>query len=142
MNPDYQWGKQLMNDRQDSKKHAEKRKHPRIETYNEVDYILLDENKRKVREGKGRTVNLSQSGALLETGSPLDGMFIVLITFDLEGNKVRVKGRVAHSRESENPGFYLSGVRFAGSKQENIQAIVTFVKAYYRRKYEGRNGFL
>lgn len=129
-----------MTDRQDSKKHAEKRKHPRIETFNEVDYILLDENKTKVGEGKGRTVNLSQNGALLETGSPLNGTFIVLITLDLEGNKVHVKGRVAHSRESENPGCYLSGVRFAGSRQENIEAIVTFVKTYYRRKYAGREG--
>lgn len=129
-----------MNDRQDSNKQAEKRKHPRIETYNEVDYILLDESKKKLGEGKGRTVNLSQSGALLETGSPLNGTFIVLITLDLEGNKVHVKGRVAHSRKSENPGCYLSGVRFAGSKQENIQAIVAFVKTYYRKKYAGRNG--
>ena len=129
-----------MNDRQDSKKHDEKRKHPRIETFNEVDYILLDENKRKVGEGKGRTINLSQNGALLETGSPLNGTFIVLITLDLEGNKVHVKGKVAHSRASEKPGCYLSGVRFAGTKQENIQAIVTFVKTYYRRKYAGGNG--
>ncbi len=129
-----------MNDRQDSNTHAEKRKHPRVETFNEVDYILLDENKRKVGEGKGRTVNLSQSGALLETDSPLNGTFIVLITLDLAGNKVHVKGRVAHSRESENPGCYLSGVRFAGSRQENIQAIVAFVKTYYRKKYAGRNG--
>ncbi len=113
----------------------EKRKHRRISTSNQVAYVLLDERGKKVHQGKGRTLNLSQSGALLETKEPLNGSFIILITFDVEGNHVQVKGNVAHTRKSDKAGFYLTGLRFVGSTSEQVKAIVTFVKAYYRSKH-------
>ena len=114
---------------------VEKRKHPRINTSNEVDYILLDKNNEKIGHGKGKTRNLSQSGTLLETRAPLKGSFVILVTFDLEGNKVQVKGHLVHTNEADKPGWYLSGINFSGSREENINAIVAFVKTYYRRKY-------
>lgn len=113
----------------------EKRKHRRISTSNEVDYILLDERGKKVRRGKGRTLNLSQSGALLETKEPLNGSFIILVTFDIEGNHVQIKGNVAHTRKSDKPEFFLTGLRFVGSTRDQVKAIVAFVKAYYRSKH-------
>lgn len=118
---------------------VERRKHPRISTSNEVDYVLLDQNRQRVEEGKGRTVNLSQSGALLETASPLKGSFIVLMTLSLDGEQVRVRGRVAYTREADQPGLHLTGVRFTGSKKEHVNAIVAFVKAYYHHKHSGQN---
>ena len=114
---------------------AERRKHPRISTSNEVDYVLLDQNRQRVEEGKGRTLNLSQSGALLETPTPLKGSFIILMTLSLHGEEVKVRGRVAYTRPSEQPGYHLTGVRFTGSKKEHVNAIVAFVKAYYRKKH-------
>lgn len=124
------------NQQSNSNSFAEKRRHPRISTLNEVDYILLDEKREKADEGKGRAINLSQSGALLETQKPLNGRFIILITMDLDGNRVQVKGRVANTRQSDKPGYYLTGIRFTGSKKEHINAIIAFVKTYNRRKYE------
>ena len=118
---------------------AERRKHPRISTSNEVNYVLLDQNRQRVEEGKGRTVNLSQSGALLETASPLKGSFIILMTLSLDGEQVRVRGRVAYTREAEQSGHHLTGVRFTGSKKEHVNAIVAFVKTYYRKKYSEQN---
>lgn len=117
----------------------EKRKHPRIETENEVDYILLDTNRERVGYGKARALNLSQSGVLLETETPLEGSFVILMTLDLDGNEVQVKGRIANTRESDKPGRYLTGIRFTGSKKEHKNAIVAFVKKYIRLKYSARN---
>ena len=119
---------------------TEKRKHPRIETANDIYYILLDNKGEKIEEGRGKTRDLSQSGVLLETQKPLNGPSIILMTLDLEGNEVQVKGRVAHTRESESPaGYYLTGIRFEGSRKEHINAIVAFVKNYYRKKHEEQN---
>ncbi|MCF8036124.1 MAG: PilZ domain-containing protein [Desulfobacteraceae bacterium] len=118
---------------------AERRKYPRISTSNEVNYVLLDQNRQRVEEGKGRTLNLSQSGALLETTSPLKGSFIILMTLSLDGEQVRVRGRVAYTREADQPGHHLTGVRFTGSKKEHVNAIVAFVKAYYHHKHNGQN---
>ena len=120
----------------DSSSFSEKRKHHRIATSNDINYILLNNNGEKIEKGQGRTRDLSQSGALLETQKSLNGPFVILMTLDLDGNEVQVKGRVAHARESEKPGFYLTGIRFEGSRKEQINAIVAFVKNYYRKKYE------
>jgi|SRR6056297_2583360 len=114
---------------------TEKRKHSRINTSNIVEYALFNEQRKKIDQGIGRTLNLSQSGALLETEKPLEGSFILLMTLDLEGKKVQVKGRVVNPRKSDKPGYYLTGVEFTGSKDEQINAIVAFVKAYHRRKH-------
>lgn len=118
---------------------VERRKHPRVRTYNEVDYVLLDQTRQRIEEGRGSTLNLSQGGALLKTPNPLKGSFIILMTFSLDGEQVRVRGRVAYTRQSDQPGYYLTGVRFTGSKKEHVNAIVAFVKAYYHRKHSEEN---
>ena len=45
----------------------EKRRYPRIDTKNTVDYFVYNEKKIKISHGKGHTVNLSQTGTLLQT---------------------------------------------------------------------------
>src|SRR6056297_1665052 len=114
---------------------TEKRKHSRINTSNIVEYALFNEQRKKIDQGIGRTLNLSQSGALLETEKPLEGSFIVLMTIDLDGKRVKVKGRVANTRQSEDKNLFLTGIEFLGSKDEQLSAIVAFIKAYHRRKY-------
>ena len=79
---------------------GEKRNHPRIETENVVSYFLYDERGKKIDSGKGFTKNLSQSGVLLETSRPLEGVYIILMTIDLLRNKVKVKGAIAHTRKN------------------------------------------
>lgn len=128
-----------MSTQEKSTSENERRKHPRIETENEVDYILLDKYRERVGYGKARALNLSQSGVLLETETPLEGSFVILMTLDLDGNQVQVKGRIANTRESDKPGCYLTGIRFTGSKKEHRNAIIAFVKKYTRRKHSGRN---
>lgn len=118
---------------------TEKRRHARIKTTNFVGYILFDNKRKKVDHGQGRALNLSQSGALLETRKPVKGSYILLITIDLEGKKIQVKGRVANTRQSNREGVYLTGVEFIGSKDEQLSAIVSFVKAYHRRKYSAKD---
>jgi hypothetical protein len=113
----------------------EKRNHPRIETQNVVKYFLYDEKGKKIDEGKGFTKNLSQSGVLLETDKPLSGLYIILMTIDLLGNKVKVKGMVAHSRKDSSADRYLSGIKFLGNEDESREAIIVFVKVYQHRKH-------
>ena len=119
-------------------KYVEKRRHPRIPTENLVGYVLFDDNRKKIDHGKGRTINLSQSGALLETTKPLQGSFILLITIDLDGTKVKVKGRVVSSRKADLPDCYYIGIEFIGPRNEQHEAIVAFVKAYQRRKHSAQ----
>ncbi len=118
-----------------SEDYKEKRRQPRIKTSKEVGYVLLDELEKKIDQGYGRTLNLSQNGVLLETDKPLAGAFILLITIDLEGQKIELKGRVANTRKSELEGRYLTGIEFVGPPEKQRGALVAFVKAYHYRRH-------
>lgn len=110
------------------------RRHPRIEAINSVGYAQFDDNGKRIATGKGYTLNLSQSGTLLKTKDPILGVFVVLVTIDLDGKQVKIKGRVRHTYVDESSGSYLTGVEFMGPKNEQLQAIVSFVKAYQHKK--------
>lgn len=103
---------------------------------NLVGYVLFDDNRKKIDQGKGRTLNLSQSGALLESLNPLRGAFVLLVTIDLDGTKVKVKGRVVNTRKDKLSNKYLTGIEFIGPRDEQHEAIVVFVKAHQRRKHQ------
>ena len=113
----------------------EKRRCPRISTENRVGYVLFNNEREKVDRGTGRTLNLSQTGVLLETEKILEGAFIVLVTMDLEGKKIKVKGKVVTSRYCNDSGCFLTGVEFIGPKDEQLEAIKAFVKIYLHRKH-------
>ena len=49
----------------------EKRKHPRVNALN-LSYICLDEDQQVIKQGMGRTLNVSESGILLETHFPIE----------------------------------------------------------------------
>jgi len=114
----------------------DQRRFPRIESENTVGYVLYDEKKKKLEQGSGCTRNLSQTGVLLETESVLKGSYIILVTINLDGKKVKVKGRVVTSRCVEEYGCYLTGIEFIGPKDEQLEVIIAFVKAYQHQKHQ------
>lgn len=114
---------------------SDKRRSPRIETANTVEYTIYDVERKTLDKGFGNTINLSQTGLLLKTPKPLSGVFVVVMTIDLAGNKIQVEGRLVYSVEDEASGDFLSGIEFVGPKDQQLQAIVAFVKAYQRKKH-------
>ncbi|MGM0656081.1 MAG: PilZ domain-containing protein [Thermodesulfobacteriota bacterium] len=128
-----------MDNQQNARIVTERRKYPRIEAENDVSYVLFNADREIIDQGKGKTLDLSQSGTLLETEKPLNGSFVILITLDLEGKRVKVQGQVANTRESDKSGSYRAGIEFVGSRDEQIRAIIAFVKVYNRRKQREHN---
>lgn len=118
---------------------TEKRRHPRISTANIVAYTLYDEKKTKISQGKGHTINLSQTGTLLQTKHKVTGAYIILMAIDLDSSKVKVNGKVITSRFCSKTGIYLTGIEFVGPKDKQVEAIVAFVKIYQRKKYRAEN---
>ncbi len=121
------------------KKTVDHRRNPRIETSNLVDYTLYDQDGKALGKGKGRTLNLSQNGILLKTPNPLKGVFVLLMTIDLNGNPVKVDGRLVYSTMDPVTGYFMSGIEFTGPKAKQIDAIVAFVKAYQRSKHRSKD---
>ena len=114
---------------------TEKRRNQRIDTLAIVGYILYDDKKNKIGLGKGSTINLSQSGALLQTEHKINASFIVLMAMDLDGNKIKFGGKVINSRICKDTGYHLTGIEFLGPMDKKREAIVVFVKDYQKRKH-------
>ena len=112
---------------------SDKRRHPRVDTYNAISYVCLDENDTPVDEGMGTTRNISQSGALIETSRPIEAKYIMLITIDLQNNIMEAKAEVIHSREQE-AGKYLTGIQFTGPEEDVKKMIKNFIIEYHRNK--------
>ncbi len=120
---------------QNARDSAEKRRRPRINTVNVVTYILFDEDRKKIDHGKGRILELSQNGALLETNKPLYGSFVLIKALNIDGEGIKIKARVANQRQSEIQGLHLTGVEFTGPEDEQRNAVVALVKNYNYWKY-------
>ena len=110
----------------------EKRKHPRISTLN-LSYVCLDENNQVIKQGMGRSLNVSESGILLETHFPIDDQHIVTLTIGLEEDLVDIKGRPVHTRIND-AGKYEVGIEFIESDHKTRKALKKFIGAFQKKK--------
>jgi c-di-GMP-binding flagellar brake protein YcgR len=115
---------------------TDRRKYPRINISRDVDYVSLDDKHQKTEEGKGKILhilNISQGGVLMETPKVINSKNILIVTFDLENNEIKIRGEVIHSREVA-PSGALTGIRFVQPHNKQSEIIAKFIKAYYSRE--------
>ena len=102
-----------------------KRKHERIHSLN-LSYICLDEDENVVKQGMGRTLNISESGILLETHFPVEPNHVVQLTISLEEDLLDLKGKPVHVRSSDK-GKYEVGIQFVELDQNASDLLKKFV---------------
>ena len=102
-----------------------KRKHERIQSLN-LSYICIDEDENIVKQGMGRTLNLSETGILLETHFPIELNHVVQLTISLEEDLLDIKGKPVHVRPRDQ-GKYEIGIQFAELDPSASQIIKKFV---------------
>jgi hypothetical protein len=93
-----------------------------------LSYICLDEKNKKVKQGMGRTLNVSESGILLETNFPIDTKHIVLLTIGLEEDIVDIKGKAVHSK-TNTQGLYEVGIEFMDTDNKANKILKKFIRA-------------
>jgi hypothetical protein len=106
----------------------EKRKHTRIHSLN-LSYVCLDKNDQIVKQGMGRTLNVSESGILLETTFPINLDHLVLLTIGLEEDIVDIKGKPVHTKKNEQ-GLHEIGIEFMSSDKTASKTLKKFIKAF------------
>ena len=109
----------------------EKRKHARISSLN-LSYVCLDENNEIIKQGMGRSLNVSESGILLETHFPIDDQLIVTLTLGLEEELVDIKGRPVHTRINDD-GKYEVGIEFLKSDAKTRKALKQFIDTFQKK---------
>jgi len=102
-----------------------KRKHERIQSLN-LSYICLDEDKNIVKQGMGRTLNISESGILLETHFPVEPNHTVQLTVSLEENLLDIIGKPVHVKSIDG-GKYQIGIQFADLDENATKMLQDYI---------------
>ena len=102
-----------------------KRKHERIRSLN-LSYVCLDEDENIVKQGMGRTLNISESGILLETHFPIEFRHVVQLTISLEEDLLDIKGQPIHVKSNEE-GKYEIGIQFSELDQNTSRILKKFI---------------
>ena len=107
----------------------EKRKHPRVDITNLISYRCMDGNGIQTREGRGKSVNISQGGILIETHDPFEWQDILLLSIDIEDESVSIKGKVVYCNAA-NFGKYRSGIQFLETNEKIVSFVEELLEAY------------
>ena len=107
----------------------EKRKHSRIDSLNLLNYIYFDENQDETTQGMGRTLNISESGILLETHNRIDTQHILSLTIGFEEDVVDIKGKVIYSKKRAG-GVFESGIEFLDMDEAAQGTLRRYITAF------------
>ena len=107
------------------------RKHKRIHSTNLLNYVCLDEEGDAFAQGMGRTLNVSESGILLETHALLDPNTTVSLTIGMEEEIIDIKGIAVYSQENDGGGFE-TGIEFIDIQPAELTVLQKFIQAFGR----------
>jgi c-di-GMP-binding flagellar brake protein YcgR len=111
----------------------EKRKHSRIDSLNLLNYVYSDESGDGSTQGMGRTLNVSESGILLETHTPIDVNNVISLTIGFEEDVVEIKGRIIYTKENENK-MSESGIEFFDIDENAKETLKKYITAFNARQ--------
>ncbi|MCP4346946.1 MAG: PilZ domain-containing protein [Desulfobacterales bacterium] len=111
---------------------SDKRRHTRIDSLN-LSYVCIDENNIVVHEGMGRTLNVSESGILLEIHFYAEITHYLSLTIAFDDELVDIRGKIVHSRTGRH-GTYEAGIEFVEMDEQGLRTLKKYIKLF--REYE------
>jgi c-di-GMP-binding flagellar brake protein YcgR len=110
----------------------EKRRHIRIDSEN-LSHVIVENAEGPVNEGIGKTLNISESGILLETHFPMESGQGVDLTLALEEELLGGRGEVVHSRTDEQ-GISRTGIQFKDVDDATLRVLKQFVVLFRQQQ--------
>jgi len=110
----------------------ENRKHKRVHSTNLLNYVCLDEKGEAFAQGMGRTLNVSESGILLETHALLDPQTLVSLTIGMEEQIIDIQGTAVYSTLNED-GSYETGIEFTDIEPAELTVLEKFIQAFEQK---------
>jgi len=108
---------------------TERRKYQRVKIYNPLSYVCIDDSGNPIQERMGTAIEISQGGLFIETHSPLKPQDVLLITIDIQGELVPIKGRVVHCR-TDDSGKSRTGIQFLEFNEKILSFVTSLIKTY------------
>ncbi|MCF8050454.1 MAG: PilZ domain-containing protein [Desulfobacterales bacterium] len=110
----------------------EKRQHYRINSQNLLNYACYDDENNLVKQGMGRTLNVSEVGIRLETHVELEAGSRVEVTIGLEEELVTVEGKIVYIKPGQE-GKFEAGIQFFELDQNTGNVLQQYIKAFRER---------
>jgi hypothetical protein len=107
---------------------SEKRKHIRVNSLN-LSHVAVDNREDNVKQAIGRTLNVSETGILLETHFPIESDQDVELTMGFEEDLVNLKGKVIHLLNGETGKFEM-GIEFTDMDERAVAVIKEFIQKF------------
>lgn len=107
---------------------SDKRKHARYDTLN-LFYITVLEGETVVHQGMGRTLNVSESGILLETRFPVKADSQVALSIGFEEEILEIQGQAVYCKPGGD-GIHETGVSFASLDGPTRSILLNYIKAF------------
>lgn len=107
----------------------EKRKHSRVDSIYLLNYVNLDDNDKEMMQGMGRTINVSESGIMLETHVALSENDTVDVVVGLKEDMVPIRGKVIFTRSTET-GRFRSGIEFLAIEEASLATLRLYIEAF------------
>lgn len=102
-----------------------KRRHVRIHTLN-LSHLYASEGKDGAVQGMGRTLNLSESGMLLETSFDVPMAEPLVLTLGLEDELLELTGHAVYSKPTGG-GKYETGIEFRDIDVKDFPKLKWFI---------------
>jgi c-di-GMP-binding flagellar brake protein YcgR len=109
----------------------ERRRYPRIESLNLIAYACMDESGKVINQGMGRTLNVSETGLLLETYYPLECEDVMLLGVGIKDELIDIRGQVIHNAMN-NDGKHVSGIEFIKIDKRSSEILKQYIEAFNR----------
>jgi hypothetical protein len=103
----------------------ERRRAERRYAMNFLDYEIISPAGETLGRGLARTLNVSETGLLLETGQFFEPGQLLRIAIGLENDLVQLTGQVAHSRPGDDD-LCTTGVHFVAFDQPNQRTYLRY----------------
>ncbi len=103
----------------------EHRKHPRIDSIN-LSYICLDQGENVVQQAMARTINISNSGLLIETHFQMKTGYTLVASIGIHDEVIDIKGKVVHVHRTDG-GKYVSGVEITDIENKDASLWTDFI---------------
>ena len=107
----------------------EKRNYQRVKTHNPLSYVCINDSGKPTEERMGTAIEISQGGLFIETHNPLKPQDVLLITIDIQGELVPIKGRVVHCR-TDDSGKFRTGIQFLEFNEKILSFVTSLIKTY------------
>lgn len=89
----------------------------------------MDDIGNQTKEGRGKSINISQGGILIETRDPFEWQDIIRLFIDIEDESVNIKGKVVYCNAA-NFGKFRTGIQFLETNEKIISFVEGLLKTY------------